>query len=64
MNNIKQALKKFDDLKVQAMLFDMDIDIEIWELTPKTPKIDDKPWLTKWLEKQAGSDYAVYDNGN
>lgn len=61
---IKQVLRRYDDLKVQAMLFDMDIDVETSSLIPKIKHRDSKPWLTKWLGKQAESDYTDYDNGN
>lgn len=63
-DQIKLAAQKYDDLRIQSMMFDMDIDIETWGLVPKVKKVDDKPWLTKWLNKQAESDYTVYDNGN
>lgn len=43
------------DLKIQAMLFDLDIDIESLSLVPKSREIAPK-WLTSWKEKVAESD--------
>jgi hypothetical protein len=57
-----RAVAKYDDLKIQAMLFDMDIDIETWSLVEK--RKDTTPiWVKRWREKQAESDWAVIDNG-
>lgn len=50
--NLKDA---YNDLLVQAMMFDMDIDIETWSLTPKSDYKEDF-WITKWKEKRDGSD--------
>lgn len=62
MTTNELAQKKYADLKIQAMMFDMDIDIETWSLVPKAEST--KPtWLTRWLDKQAESDYTVIDNG-
>lgn len=48
------ALAKLNDLKVQAIIFDMEIDIETWSLAPKSKK---QPiWLTRWQEKRDDSD--------
>jgi len=40
----------YADLQIQAMMFDMDIDIETWSLVPKQKKIN-KPWLDRWMNK-------------
>lgn len=52
-----KAQKKFADLKIQAMLFDMDIDIETWSLV-KRPVYKEAFWITNWREKLANSDYT------
>lgn len=46
---------KLADLRVQSMMFDMDIDIETWSIVEKS---EDKEayWLTKWKEKQEKGD--------
>lgn len=55
MELTKSQLKVIADLKVQAMIFDMDIDWETLSLTPKT--IDNKPfWLIRWQDKLNNSD--------
>ena len=43
------------DLKVQAMMFDMDIDWETLELTAKND-YKEAVWLTRWKEKVADGD--------
>lgn len=54
MNDL--AIKKYADLKIQAMMFDMDIDIETWSLVPKT-NFKHPVWIEKWRENQDNSDY-------
>lgn len=40
----------YADLQIQAMMFDMDIDIETWSLVPKkTTK--SQPWLERWMNR-------------
>lgn len=58
-----RELKIINDLKIQSMLFDMEID---WEALTLVPKVKDTTpiWIKRWQEKQAESDYTVYDNGN
>lgn len=52
----KAILRKLDDLKVQSMMFDMDIDIETFSLVEKR-KVEDKPfWLQRWTDKVADGD--------
>lgn len=59
MELTEEQIKKIDDLRVQAMLFDMDIDWETASLVPKTK--DETPfWIKKWKEKQYGADYDPY----
>lgn len=56
----KKALKAYNDLLIQAIMFDMDIDIETWSLIPK--HIDTTPyWLKKWKDKIDASDTRLYD---
>lgn len=62
-DQLPEIKARVDDLKIQAMMFDMDIDWEAASLMPK--RKDETPfWVKRWQEKQAGSDYTVYDNGN
>ena len=52
---VKNLLHVYDDLKIQAMMFDMDIDIETWSLVPK--RKDTMPtWLRRWKEKVSEGD--------
>lgn len=44
------------DLAVQAMIFDMDIDIEALVLTPKSD-YKEPFWITNWKEKRDDSDF-------
>lgn len=48
--------KVLADLKIQSMMFDMDID---WDLLILVPKSDYKEavWLTRWKEKQSQADF-------
>lgn len=56
-NMLKSVL---DDLKIQAMLFNMDIDIETLSLEPKLK--DETPvWLKRWKEKESGGDRQPND---
>lgn len=45
----KQMTKTLADLRVQAMLFDMAVDLEAATLVPK-PALSPK-WLTRWKDK-------------
>lgn len=45
-----------DDLEVQAMVFDMDIDIETLTLQPKN-NYKESIWITRWKEKRHDADY-------
>lgn len=52
----------YNDLLIQAMMFDMDIDFETVSIVPKIK--DTTPvWVKKWKEKENGKDYTVIDNG-
>ncbi len=56
-------LEVINDLKIQAMMFDLSIDWESLELVPVVK--DQTPvWIKKWRNKFEESDYTVYDNGN
>jgi len=56
MNKLQRLIAfKLDDLNVQAMLFDMDIDIESWSLTPKD-NYKEAPWLTRWKGAEHAKD--------
>lgn len=55
-------LEVINDLKIQAMLFDMNIDWETLELEPK--RKDKQPfWVKRWQDNFKESDYTVIDNG-
>lgn len=48
--------KKIANLKIQAMMFDMDIDYETLELVPKQK--DTTPiWIKIWRDKRDESDF-------
>lgn len=49
-----------NDLKIQAMLFDMDIDFETFELVPKRKKYEVPKWVERWKEKRAEADFDEY----
>lgn len=48
-------LSIINELRVQAMVFDMDIDIETMSLVPKTESRTPE-WLKKWKEKVHNGD--------
>lgn len=57
---LAQARKRYADLIVQAMMFDMDVDIETWTLMPK--RKDEIPfWIKRWRSQQAERDYLDID---
>ena len=58
-----QGIEVINDLKIQAMMFDMAIDYETLTLEPKRKDLT-PIWIKKWREKFEESDYTVYDNGN
>lgn len=52
----KEASDKIDDLKVQAMMFDMEVDWETLQLVPK--RIDETPsWIKRWRERLNDQDF-------
>lgn len=52
-----QALvEAYADLQVQAMIFDMGIDVETMSLVPKSD-YKEPFWLTNWKERQHGADF-------
>ncbi len=55
-------IKTVNDIKIQAMMFDMDIDWEMLQLIPKV-KIETPFWIVRWQEKMTGGDQSVIDNG-
>ena len=61
-SNDKQILKRVADLKIQAMLFGMEIDWDTLSLT-EIIKHKAKPWLERWREKESGRDFTNIDNG-
>lgn len=50
-----KVTKILSDLQIQAMMFDMDVDIETLGLTPKI-NYKEEFWITRWKEKQNGAD--------
>ena len=54
---IETLHKKMADLKVQAMMFDMDIDWETLEVVPKSKAKLEAVWLTRWKDKVDQSDF-------
>lgn len=57
----QQVQAKLADLKIQAMIFDMDIDIETWSLIPKSD-YKEPYWLSRWKAKQEERDYMDIDD--
>lgn len=58
MSDLSDAL---NDLRLKAMLFDMDIDIETWSLMPKSEEEQQPVWLKKWKEKEHNGDRQPED---
>lgn len=58
-----ETIKRIADLKVQAMMFDMEVDWEAGKLIPKQPEYKEPFWIKKWRDKQNSSDSSVIDNG-
>jgi len=54
--------KKVADLRIQAMMFDMDIDWETLEVVPKSKVEPEAIWLTRWKEKVDQSDFEHQAN--
>lgn len=48
--------KAIADIKVRAMMFDMDIDWETAQLVPKRKEVQDPQWLTNFKNKRDESD--------
>lgn len=47
--------KTLADLKIQALIFDMDIDIETLSLMPKSTSVE-PAWLTQWKNRFGDGD--------
>lgn len=62
MTLTSKDIEVINDLKIQAMMFDMCVDWETLELVPVTKDVT-PIWVKRWKEKQANSDYDVTDNG-
>lgn len=57
--NQQYDFSKLDDLKVQAMLFDMEVDLEAFDLVAK--RKDDRPgWQIRWNDKRNQGDFDEY----
>lgn len=50
------AEERLAELQIQALMFDMDIDIEALMLVPKNRAIV-FDWLARWKDKRANSDF-------
>lgn len=60
----EEVIRAMNDLKIQAMMFDMDIDIETWTLLPKET-FRHPVWIQRWREKEDNSDLDVnFDIGD
>lgn len=56
----KEVATKIADLTIQAMMFDMDVDIETASLVPK--RTENLPiWIKRWRAKEEGSDRSPQD---
>lgn len=51
-----ELLEKVADLKVKALIFDMDVDIETLTLVPKST-YKEPSWIARWKEKQHDEDF-------
>lgn len=51
----KLIIKRLSDLKIQAMMFDMGLDIETWSLIEKNT-YKEPDWLRRWNEKRNAAD--------
>lgn len=58
-----ELAKAVADLKIQAMMFSMDIDWETLALIPLRKKEEPPIWVKKWQDKITGGDQDVTDNG-
>lgn len=56
---MKYDFTRLNELRVQAMLFDMDIDLETFELVPKI-SYERPEWLERWQDKQDEADFDIY----
>lgn len=56
MTEEELEIEVISELKIQAMIFDMDIDYEALALIPK--RKDNTPvWIKRWNEKRAEADF-------
>lgn len=56
---LRKVHEAYADQQVQAMIFDMDVDIETLSLIPKST-YKEPAWLSRWKEKQNGADFDTY----
>ena len=55
---------RWNELQVQAMMFDMEVDPETFRLVPRV-KFDRPDWLVRWQDKQDESDFDTnFDIGD
>lgn len=64
----EQLATRIADLYIQAMIFDMDIDMELLTLVEKNTYVEPE-WLARWKDKMENADYMAdgsddqeYDN--
>lgn len=55
-DNLIVAREKIADLKVQSMMFDMEVDWETLKLVSKKKPYQEPFWITRWKEKRDNSD--------
>lgn len=55
-----QVRKAIADLKVQSMIFGMDVDLEAGTLVPKRPDDATPIWIRRWRENRENSDFDEY----
>jgi hypothetical protein len=53
----KDACKALSDITIQAIMFDMDVDWETLQLTPKVKKEPEPFWKRKWRENREYQDF-------
>lgn len=63
MSQKDDLITLINGLKIQAIMFDMDIDWETLELIPIKKQEEPPIWIKKWRDKTTGGDQDVTDNG-
>lgn len=57
MTDSAEITKALANLRVQAMIFDMEVDIETMSLVPKKPPVIEPFWIRRWRENREAADF-------